>query len=99
MIYTSPKTVTHPSKTGLDIIIVVVVVVVVVVSASLSIRIAEQSTYVTDHVIHPCLSTHQYCGKTADWIWMPFGVLSGIGRGVGVLDGGRDRRSGRGSLG
>jgi len=28
-----------------------------------------------------------YCGKTADWIWMPFGMVSGIGRGMGVLDG------------
>ena len=27
------------------------------------------------------------CGKTADWIWIPFGVVSGIGRGMGVLDG------------
>ena len=28
-----------------------------------------------------------YCGKTADWIWMPFGVVSGVGRRMGVLDG------------
>jgi len=28
-----------------------------------------------------------YCGKTADWIRMSFGVVSGVGRGVGVLDG------------
>jgi len=28
-----------------------------------------------------------YCGKTADWIWMPFGVVGGVGRGIGVLDG------------
>ena len=28
-----------------------------------------------------------YCGKTADWIIIPFGVVSGIGRGMGVLDG------------
>jgi len=28
-----------------------------------------------------------YCGKTADWIWMPFGVVSGIGRWMGVLHG------------
>jgi len=27
------------------------------------------------------------CRKTADWIWIPFGVVSGIGRGMGVLDG------------
>jgi len=29
---------------------------------------------------------------------MPFGVVSGVGLGMGVLDGG-DRRRGRGSLG
>jgi len=33
-----------------------------------------------------------YCGKTADWIWMPFGVMSGVGRRRGVLDRGGDRR-------
>jgi len=27
-----------------------------------------------------------YCGKTADWIWMPLGMVSGIGREMGVLD-------------
>ena len=40
-----------------------------------------------------------YCGKTADWIWMPFGVVSGVGLGMGVLDFGGDRRIERGSLG
>jgi len=34
-----------------------------------------------------------YCGKTADWIGMPFGVVSGIGRGMSVLDGSGDRHS------
>jgi len=33
-----------------------------------------------------------YCGKTADWIWMPFVVVSGIGGGMGVLDEGGDCR-------
>ena len=28
-----------------------------------------------------------YCGKTADWIRMPFGIVSGVGRVMGVLDG------------
>jgi len=28
-----------------------------------------------------------YCGKTADLIRMPFGVVSGVGRRTGVLDG------------
>jgi len=31
-------------------------------------------------------------GKTADWIRMPFGVVSGVGRGMGVLDRGDDRQ-------
>ena len=46
-----------------------------------------------------CLSAYVYCGKTADWIRMPFGVVSGVGLGMGVLDFGVDRRRGRGSLG
>ena len=37
-----------------------------------------------------------YCGKPADWIWMPFGVVSAVGRGMGVLDGGDDWQRGRG---
>ena len=40
-----------------------------------------------------------YCGKTAEWIQMPFGVVSGVGRGMGVLDEGGDRRRGKGSFG
>ena len=40
-----------------------------------------------------------YCGKTADWIRMPFGVVSGIGLDMDVLDFGGDRPRGRGSLG
>jgi len=35
-----------------------------------------------------------YCGKTADWIWMPFGVVSGVGQGMDVLDRGGYRREG-----
>jgi len=27
------------------------------------------------------------CGKTADWIRMPLAMVSGVGRGMGVLDG------------
>jgi len=35
-------------------------------------------------------------GKTAGWIWMPFGVVSGVGLGMGVLDFGGDcRREGQ----
>jgi len=28
-----------------------------------------------------------YCGKTAEWIRMPFGIVSGVSRMMGVLDG------------
>ena len=35
-----------------------------------------------------CLSVWKvHCGKAADWIQMPFWVVSGVGRGMGVLDG------------
>ena len=40
-----------------------------------------------------------YCGKTAEWIRMPFEMASGVGRGMGVLDGGGDRRRGMDSFG
>jgi len=33
-----------------------------------------------------------YCGKTADRIRMSFGVVSGVGRWMGALDEGGDRR-------
>jgi len=47
-----------------------------------------------------CLSVRKvYCSKTADWIRMPFGVVSGVGLGMSVLDGGGDRRRGRDSFG
>jgi len=31
------------------------------------------------------------CVKTADWIRVSFGVMSGVGQRMGVLDGGGDR--------
>jgi len=37
-----------------------------------------------------------YCGKTAEWILTLFGVVSGVGRGMGVLDRGGDHRRGKG---
>jgi len=40
-----------------------------------------------------------YCGKMACCIQMPFGVVSGVGRGMGVLDGGGYRRRGQGNFG
>jgi len=39
------------------------------------------------------------CGKTADWIRMPFWMVSGVSRLMGELDGGGDRRREKGSFG
>jgi len=69
-----------------------------IISTSLAIRIAEQSANEIDHVVSP-MSAHRYCGKMADWIRMPFGVVSGVVLGMGVLDFGDDRRRGRDRLG
>ena len=69
-----------------------------VFSASLAIRIAERSSIVKN-IRHPHLSAHMLCGKTADWIRMPFRVVSDVGLGMGVLDFGGDRPRGRGSFG
>jgi len=34
-----------------------------------------------------CLPVRKvYCGKTADWIRMPFGVVSGVGRGMVIVE-------------
>ena len=45
-----------------------------------------------------CLSVRKvYYGKMAKW--MPFGVVRGVGRGTGVLDGSGDRQRERGSFG
>jgi len=35
----------------------------------------------------------------AEWIRMPFGMVSGVGWGLGVLDGGGDLSKGKGSFG
>ena len=51
---------------------------------------SERSAHVTDLSPRPsvCVSVRKvYCGKTADWIWMPFGVVSGVRLGMGVFDG------------
>jgi len=46
-----------------------------------------------------CLSVQwANCGKTADWIWMPFGVMSGVSQWMSVLDGGGDCQRERGSF-
>jgi len=60
-----------------------------ITSASLTINIIQRkcSWYIT--VTYPiCRSVWKvYCGKTANRIWMPSGVVIGVGRGMGVLDG------------
>jgi len=33
-----------------------------------------------------------HCGKTSDLIRTPFGMVSGVDQGMGILDGGGDRR-------
>jgi len=38
-------------------------------------------------VIPICRSAHVSCGNKADWIRMPFGIVSGVGPGIHVLDG------------
>jgi len=53
----------------------------------------------TCHSVCLCVCPQVYCGKTAEWKQMPFGMVSGVGRGMGVLDGGCDRRRGRVSFG
>ena len=47
----------------------------------------------------PSVGPHVSSGDMGDLIRMPFGVVSGVGLGMGVLDFGCDRRRGRGSLG
>jgi len=44
-----------------------------------------------------CLSV--YCGKTAEWIWIPFGAVSWVDQGMGVLNGGGYGGRGMGSFG
>jgi len=69
-------------------------------SASLSINKASGTLVVRacllDHLSvcrSVCLSVRKvYRGKTADWIRIPFGVVSGVGLGIGVLDFGGDRQ-------
>jgi len=40
-----------------------------------------------DHLLVGLSVRKVYCGKTADYIRMLFGVVSGVGRGMGVLYG------------
>jgi len=75
-------------------------------SVSLFVNIANESAILTDLSPRPsvclcvCLSVRKmYCGKTADWIRMRFGVVNGVGQGMGVLDGNDVPRRRRGSFG
>ena len=45
--------------------------------------------YVTKHVGQSVILSvcKVYCGKMAEWICMPYGMVSGVSRGMGVLDG------------
>jgi len=69
-----------------------------IISASLSINVASISADLTDRSPSPSvglcvcrsvgLSVRKvFCGKTADWIRVSFGIESGVGQGMGVLDG------------
>jgi len=83
-----------------------------VFSVLLSINIVSINAYLTDLLPSPsvglcvglsvcqlvCLSG-KCCGKTADWMQMLLVLMSGVSRGMGVLDGGSDRRRGRASFG
>ena len=46
-----------------------------------------------------CLSGGWIVKRTADWLWMPFAVLIGVGRAMGVLGGGLRTPRGRRGLG
>jgi len=64
-----------------------------VISASLSINTVEHKRSLNRTFANPvcrsvCLFVRKvYCGKVADWIRMPFGVVSGVGLGIRALDG------------
>jgi len=41
----------------------------------------------TDLLLSPSVGPVGQLWKTADWIWMPLGIVSLVSRGIGVLDG------------
>jgi len=73
--------------------------------ASLSFNIIEHKCFWNRVVAYPiCQSVCRfvqrvYCGKTADCIRISFGVVSEVGRGMGVLDGDGDHQRRKGSFG
>ena len=62
--------------------------------SALSITIASKVLMLwTCRLDHLCVCARKvYYGKTAHWIRMPFWVMSGVGLGMGVLDGGGNCR-------
>ena len=56
--------------------------------------LSEQSAYATEESLVPSVGPQVNCGKTADHVRMPFGMVSGVGLGMGVLDFCSDRRRG-----
>ena len=73
---------------------------IVVFSASLCISIVSGALMLrTCRLPHLCVSVcvsvcvqKVFCGKAAERIRMPFGVVSRVSRGMGALDGGGDRQ-------
>jgi len=60
------------------------------ISALLYISIASIRSIEVEHSPRPSVGLSlwkAYCGKMAEWIRMPFGMVSGVGRGMGALDG------------
>jgi len=77
------------------------ITIIVIIRVSLSINITSISANDVDLLPSPsvglcvCQSVSLsvwkvYCGKTANWIRMPFGMVSGVGQRMGVLDAGGD---------
>jgi len=81
--------------------------VTAVASASLSINIASAYRYLTDMSPSPSVGRsvcRSVCLESVLWQngWLhpdAMGIMSGVGRGMGVLDGGGDRRRGKGRFG
>jgi len=72
----------------------------------IAVYVVSISAYVSDLLPSPSLGLcvglsvwKVYCGKMAHWIQMPFVMVSGVGRGMGVLNGVGYHRIGRGSFG
>jgi len=70
-----------------------------VFSASLLLLLRVKRYWYRRFVPTICQSSHVSSGDTGDWIGMPFGVVSEVRLGMGVLDFGGDRRRGIGQFG